>query len=376
VKGADVKLSYPDYLKSKDVTCLGRWCLFSGPEHHLKHEALERVRDEARRVGGEDPSWDVLDGKGLSPADVLRRSQTGALFGGARVIVVRPVERMEAEDQRALAKSVGPLPEGSTVILVTSETGDRRRRRAVGTALRNAVDKHGLVVQFAALKVGEAVAWATAQAKRRGTKLEPAAARKLVQQKVGTGLGELEAEIEKLALFVGDLDIIAASHVDEVTPRTIEDSVFQLVDAVGRREAGRAVGMLREMLAEKRESPGRIVAMLAQNVRLIWQTKLLTERGWRPGRDVDEETAALLPQDERKSALAQFERLNWLAARTVRQAKAFSWGRLARAMAALTACDWALKGIRPQVGDDGATLELLVVQLCSDIEMPVWAAWA
>jgi DNA polymerase III delta subunit len=132
------------------------------------------------------------------------------------------------------------------------------------------------------------------------------------------------------------------------------------------------VAVLRGLLGEKREEPGRILWMLAQTIRLIWQTKLLVERGWRPGQEVDEETAALLPQEERKNALAQFARRPWLARRTVRQANAFTWGQLTRAVEALNGCDLAMKGIRGKVGDDAVAVELVVVQLCTDLEMPVW----
>jgi DNA polymerase III delta subunit len=160
--------------------------------------------------------------------------------------------------------------------------------------------------------------------------------------------------------------------VDEVSPRLVEEDVFRLVDAVGRRSAGRAVGILRALLGDQREEPGRVLGMLAQSVRLIWQTKLLTESGWGPNREADEETAALLPQDERKNALAQFARKHWLVRRTIGQAKAYSWDQLRQAMAALHACDLAMKGIQGKLSDEAAALELLVVQLCADLEMPVW----
>jgi DNA polymerase III delta subunit len=234
-----LKLSYSAYSKTKKGSCLGKWCLFSGPEQHLKAEALEHVREEARKAAREEPTWDLLDGKGLTANEVASRCQTGALFGGARVLVVREIERMEAGEQKKLASAVGPLPPGVTVILITSGRQERGRERAVAAALRRAAERNGLAVQFSGFSVGEAVSWAVERASRRGKKLEPAAARKLVQQKVGTGLGELESEIEKLAVFVGDLEIIASAHVDEVTPRVVEEDIFRLTDAVGRREAGR-----------------------------------------------------------------------------------------------------------------------------------------
>ncbi len=368
-----MKRTYAEHVKAKDGTGLGMWGILFGPEQHLKREALAKIREEARAAGGgEEPSWEVLDGPSATAREVLNRSQTGALFGGARVIVVREAERMDGAEQEALAKGVGTLPPGVTVVLVTGEAGDRGRRRAVRAALRRAIEKQGLAVEFRALNVREAAAWAVKRAKEMGKTLEPAAARKLVEQKVGTGLGEVEAELEKLALFVGDVDIIAVSHVDEVTPRLVEEDIYRLLDAVGRRDAGRAVGILRALLEDRREEPGRILWHLSHTVRLIWQTKLLVERGWRPGKEVEEETAALLPQEERKNALREFSRFPWKARRTVQQASKLSWAQLAQAVRALHGCDLAMKRIRGKVVDPAVALELLVVQLCTGLEMPVW----
>jgi DNA polymerase-3 subunit delta len=367
-----VKLSYAEYEKAKDFTCLGAWCLLCGPENHLKRRALARMREEAIRPG-EDISWEVLDGPGISARDLLNRCQTGALFGGSRVLVIQSADRIDADEQDRLAKDVGALPQGVSVILVTAEVADRNgRRRAVRAALRRAIEQHGLAIEFAAMKVPAAAAWAIQQAKERGKKLEPSAARKLAEQRVGTGLAEMESEVEKLSLYVGDASAITTADVDAVTPRLVEEDVWGLMDAVRQRSSGRAVAILRELLTERREDPGRLLGLLAQSVRLIWQTKLLMDHGWRPGQQPNEETAALLPQEGRKNALAQLTRLPWMAKRTMQAATGFSWEQLTRALQALLSCDLAMKGIQGKIADEAFALELLVIQLCSDIDMPVW----
>ena len=368
-----MKLPYRDFAKAKDFTCLGLWCLLAGPEQHLKREALSRIRDEAG-ASADDPAWEVLDGPSVSARDLLNRCQTGALFGGSRLIVVQAADRIPVPEQEKLAKAVGPLPAGVAVLLVTGDAPDRGRRRPLAAPLRRAIGKSGLVLEFPAPSVSEAAAWAVAQAQARGKKLEPAAARKLAEQKVGTGLAEMESEVEKLSLFVGAAPAITSADVEEVTTQLLEEGVFRLLDAVGRRSASRAVSLLRGLLAERREDPVRILGLLAHSFRLIWQTKLLRERGWRPNQEVDEETERLLPLDPRKNALAQFSRLPWLAGRTVRQAAAFSWDQLTRALQALLSCDLTIKGIQGKITDPAFALELLVLQLCADLALPLWDA--
>ena len=281
-------------------------------------------------------------------------------------------DKPKQDEQKRMAKLIGRLPEGVMVVLVTGEGRDRRKAE-VGAALRNAIAEHGLVIECPEMKGGEAAAWAIARAKAVGKKLEPAAARKLVEQKVGTRLAELGGEGEKLALFVGERATITAADVEEVTPRLLEEDVFRLLDAVSRREPGHAVAIVRGLLQEKRGSPGMIFWQLAQSLRELWQVKLLTERGWKPGEEVDEETEALLPQDPRKNALARLKgRRAWLIPRLAKQAGTTTWAQLTQAVEALRGCDLAMKGIGGKVRDEGMALELLVVQLCTGMEMPVW----
>ncbi len=357
----------------KEVGRLGKWVLLHGPEQHLKRAALNEIKSEAQQASdpGDEPSLEVLEGPSVTARDIINRSQTGALFGGARVIVIREADKMEGDEQEILAKAIRPLPAGVTVVLATGETGDRRKR-GIAAVLKRAISKVGVTIEFPALKAPEAAAWAIKRAKEMGKKLEPAAAKKLVEQKVGVGLGELEAELEKLVSFVGELGIISGAHVEEVTPRLVEEDIFRLIDAVGRRDTGRAVAMLRALLQERREEPARVLWQLAYTFRMLWQTKILLEAGWKPGQEADEETAALLPQEPRKNALTLFKRWHWQAERYARQANGISWGRMARAMKALRGCDLAMKGITGKVRDDAMAVELLVVQLCTDMEMPVW----
>jgi len=371
---SEVRLTYNQYIRSKKATCLGSWCLLSGAEDHLKREALARMRAEAAAAGGagDEVSWEVLDGQDLKASDLLTRCQTGALFGGARVIVVHRAERIEGQEQEALARGVGHLPAQVSVILVTTGAAERGRRRAMRASLQRTIEEHGVAIECPAFNVDQAAAWAAAQAKALGKKLAPSAARKLAEQKVGTGLAELELEVEKLALFVGKREAISSADVDEVTPRLIEDDIFRLVNAVAGQQAARATAALRALLRGKRARPEHILGMVAQAVREIWQTKVLLERGWRAGEDADEETVKLLPQDERKNVLNQFARKRWLISRRVGQANAFSWPRLTRAMEALHNCDLTLKGIADKVTGEAVALELLVVQLCTDLPMAVW----
>ncbi len=368
-----MKLSYPKFRSDKNLSFLGRWCLLSGAEHRLKRDALERLRKEASRAaGGEEPDWESLEGPTLKAADLLLRAQTGTLLAGARVVVVNRAERIPADEQETLSKAVADLPPAAAVVLVTAETGSRRTQKALRASLQRVIEKHGLCIEFAPLKGPDAEKWVMERAGEYGKRLERAAARKLAEQKLGTSLAELENEVAKLASYVGDRPTITSADVDEVTPRLVEEAIFGLTDAVAKQQPARAVTVLRAMLRDRREAPAGILAMIAQAMREIWQFKVLLDHGWRQGEEPPDEVKALLPSGARRNALKRIAGRQWQVRHRINQANSFSWSRLTRALRALNDCDLAMKGMASKVVDANMAIELLVVQLCRDLEMPLW----
>jgi DNA polymerase-3 subunit delta len=397
-----VKLTFASYAKARDFTCLGSWCLLYGVEQHLKRQALALIREEVAAAAGPEAeaSWEFLDGANVTARDLVLRAQTIGLFSSARGLVVWQAEKISEQQQEELAAAISgkraargrksaaggsasggqqeeagkpvALSPAVTVVFVTGEPKDRRDR-GLRAALQHAIEDKGLAVDCPAMKPAEAARWAADHAKGLGKRLDVAAAQMLASQRVGTSLGELSTEIEKLVAYVGDRPAITVADVDEVTPRLIEEDVFRLLDAVAAQSAGRAVAILRPLLREKREAPERIVPLLAQAIREIWQVKLLLERGWRPGQEPDAETKAMLPADPSANALRRMTGTRaFLLTKRMQHARAFSWARLTRALQAAHACDLAMKGIAGKVTDDETALELLVIQLCSDLPMPVW----
>ena len=95
-----MKLKNAEFDKEKDLNWLGSWCLFHGAEQHLKREALQRLRSavggpaEADKETQGEMSWEVLAGSDVKARDLLNRGQTGALFGGQRIVAPEPAQRL------------------------------------------------------------------------------------------------------------------------------------------------------------------------------------------------------------------------------------------------------------------------------------------
>lgn len=76
-----------------------------------------------------------------------------------------------------------------------------------------------------------------------GKKIDAGALQKL-ELKVGFDLRRAIGEIEKLIVYIGKNQIIRAEDVEAVVPRTREESIFDLTDAIARRDSSAALKLI------------------------------------------------------------------------------------------------------------------------------------
>jgi DNA polymerase-3 subunit delta len=360
-------VTYTQFLAHPEQVAGVPWCLLRGREEHLKREVLARIVALLLPGDGAEFNLDQLDGDKATADNILMLAQTVPFLSDKRVIVVRSAQSLDADEQTKLAKSMERVGSHAFILLVTSESDNRRDTLNAG--LTRALGKHGVVIDVGVFKVEEAVQWVRARARELGKEIEPAAAAELVRR-TGAHLEQLGHEIEKLIFFVGDQARISPRDVQEVTASVPEEDIFRLVDAVGRKDVSRALMVLNHLLRVRNEQPLQILWFLTRQLRLIWQTKLLGENGWRPyAKDVPEKTAALLPAT--MNALDLFRSQAWLGARCAEQAARFSWEQLETAFVRFAACDLELKSAPGGARAERLLMELLITELCTGLRARV-----
>jgi len=352
--------------RQKDCDPQGQWCLLYGPEHELKL----RLRDAmiTRLVAPEDREYAVETitvVRSAKAALITGSAQTVSMLSPARVLVVDLIENLSPSEQRDLARNLRATP-GTLVILIASshrrrpgDRGDRGGR--LSKELIAAVLEAGSVVECRAPTRDEAVAWVTAEARAQGSGIKPAAAALLVER-VGLDLGRLSREIEKLALSSGTPGQITRQDIEEATPRTPQDNIFALGDAIGGGDADQAMAVLRDLLHYQGVEPMTALMFIARQLRLVWQAKIMLDAGWRGGAEAPEKAQALLPQGS--EILEYLDGRRWLVNRLLGQARRFDWPQLAYAVRRVLAAELSLKGLGEAAADPRAALDMLVLDLC------------
>ncbi len=243
--------------------------LLVGEEDVRVDQALGALLDTLLPPSERALNLDVIQAGETPVEEIIARCETLPFFGARRVVVVRHGEELRAPAQDALAAYLDQGPPPSVLILV-AESLDRRRR------LYAALERAGRVILCDRLPAEDLPAWVRARAAEEGKTITPEAARALVGI-VGGGLRELGLEVAKLAAYVGDRKTITADDVHEAASHLAEATVFELMDAVGRRQAGRALGLLHAVIAMG-EPPVRILYMLGDQLRMVLRTRALVER--------------------------------------------------------------------------------------------------
>ena len=147
--------------------------------------------------------------------------------------------------------------------------------------------------------------WVRTHVEERGGRIAPQAAALLAANVAGerdergnalSALSALANEIEKLVLYKGSEATIEAADVALLSPYAAEDTIFELVDALGNRQTARAAELFQDKINEG-AAPFYLFSMFIRQFRLLIQARYLLDQG--------ERAAGIAEQMKQKSFVAE-----------------------------------------------------------------------
>jgi len=256
---------YPDeFTDHLDTGAIAPVYLFLGEGDLLKEEAWHHLLDKivppkARQFNGER-----LLAKEHPAPEVLGRLSAMPMFGSKRLLMVQHIEGWPKEQFRAIESYLThPFPSACLVLSSTQKKGLEK--------LQAAVEAVGGVVHFSPPTERDAPRWLQMRARQLQKVLSPQAASFLVEQ-VGVDLYRLQSELEKLGAYVGDREKIELEDAREAISSQRSFTVFELLRYVGQGQTKEAISALRKLLLAG-EQPLVILALLARQIRILWQAK-------------------------------------------------------------------------------------------------------
>ena len=111
----------------------------------------------------------------------------------------------------------------------------------------------------------------------------------LLLDRVGKELHQLEQEVQKLKMYRIDTKKISVEDVQNLTSKNIDIDIFGLIENIVTKNKEKAMETYGEML-KRNEEPIKIIVMLANQFRIIYQSKALYQKGYTEG-DIAKELA-------------------------------------------------------------------------------------
>lgn len=309
--------------------------LIFGDEELLLERALHRLRDRVASVADLDFNSDAFEGESVDPNTVVAAANTLPFGSEKRLIVVRSVDKMRADDQAVLAAySADPSPSTCLVLVAT--------KVAKSSKLYKAVDAIGGIAEYKAPSRNSYPGWVVEHFAARGRRIDYDGAELLVRS-VGRDLRRLETEAEKIIAFAGNRTDIGRADVEQLVASTAPMSVFDFVNALGARECAAALERLDDLLASGEAILG-IHAMAVRHIRTLVSVRALLDRG-----------------TDRSAMQREMGLQEWQLRTAVEHARRFSAAELTTALRGAADLEVALKTGR---GDSRVRFEVWIVGVC------------
>lgn len=101
----------------------------------------------------------------------------------------------------------------------------------------------------------------------------------LLIERVGNNLSILNSEIEKIKIYKNDNKQITTNDIIDLTTKSIDTDIFKFIDNIINKNKSEVLETYNELI-KLGEEPIKIIVMLANQFRLMYQVKGLTKKGY------------------------------------------------------------------------------------------------
>jgi len=247
--------------------------LVLGPETYLAHQAVETLRRSTISADLAAFNESEFDASSSTAAEILSAARTVPMMSPRRLVLVKDLHALPETEREPLLEYLS-APFERCVLILTALDLDRR------TTFFRKLKEKARILEYPKLKSAALERWVADYMRSRGYTAAPGAL-KLLLEAAGTDLQTLVNEIEKLALFAGTSGVITGEAVDELAGASRQRGIFELIDALGRRDSRAALQILASLL-DAGEAPLMIVTMMARHYRQILIVKEMLENRRKP----------------------------------------------------------------------------------------------
>lgn len=266
----------------------------AGPNVYILHgedeySIAQFLSTQEAKLGDRGSGMNVtrLDGRTFNLGELPSITSAMSFFAERRMVVVNHfMARLNSPSAREMLKAnLEKVPESTLLLLVENKplVEERERRKGKEHWLEKwAAGRQGRVKvkSFLAPKGPALTQWIQNQVKTAGGQITPPAAALLASLTAGD-LRLASQEIEKLLAYVDWKRPVEPEDVEGLTADSSPGDIFVMVDALGGRDARKALAMLHRLLESG--DPFSIFGMVVRQFRLLLLVREVLDRGGNSG---------------------------------------------------------------------------------------------
>lgn len=243
--------------------------LLYGEENYLKKQYKDRFT-KAMLPDGDTMNYAYYEGKGVDVREVIDLAETLPFFAERRLLVFENTGFFKSAGAD-LADYIKDMPDTTFFIFIENEVDKRSK-------MFKAVKAKGHIAELPFQDESTLKKWILGMVRKENKQISESTVTHLLN-KVGTDMGNIQKELEKLFCYTLDKDSILPEDVDAVCVTQISNHIFDMVNAVADKRQERALELYYELVALK-EPPMRILYLMTRQYRILHQVKDLLKKGY------------------------------------------------------------------------------------------------
>lgn len=232
-----------------------------GEETFLQDEALRAIKSKILVEGALDFNFDLFIAPENSADQVRDAIETLPVMCERRLIILKNAEAYK-DDSWDVLMPIIESPVNSATFVIVAPKLDKRKKNV------KRLQDQAIFVDLKKPFDNQIPMWIDYIAHLNNVKLSGDAVSAL-QELVGTNLSEINNEIKKIQQYLGNQSkSVALDDVLKVVSRSRVENVFNLTDAIGRRDRASALVCLANLLENGQNEVG-IVSLIHRQIRIL-----------------------------------------------------------------------------------------------------------
>jgi DNA polymerase-3 subunit delta len=185
--------------------------------------------------------------------------RTVPLFSGKRVVIIKDLETISDKSLETIMAYLGSSLPTSVFVMISAESFKKNKNY-------QSISRLAKVIAADKPSADTVKKWVVSFFSKKGIAISPGAVNLILELK-GDDTSGIKMELEKLAAFSGGKNIDDV-HVEQVVGRSVRDTVFNLVDALNKKDAKWLFRVMDDLFDQKKQ-PHEIIGYIGWYMRLM-----------------------------------------------------------------------------------------------------------